>query len=207
MITNAASADKRYPRVKFTSVSATLDPVIVATGTIKWRWADGTESTTANPGSKDMSGTDGRHSLEVRAWDTITELDMNTDGLTEFEGLQYLRSLTDLNLANNSLTDIGTVTNLTGLTDLYLYSNSLTDIGRLNTQHSMTSVYLQDNSFAALAVDRALCDVAESVAAYARTGTMNISSNTAPTDGSGTGFDGVQAKADLIAAGWTVTTD
>ena len=242
---------RKYPVVKFASTSATLDPVIVSTGDIVWRWADGTESYAANPGSKDMSGTDGKHELVVRGWDTVTQLDFQSDELTSFEGLQYLTSLTylhlrynslteigvvtnltsltylslgnnslteigvvtnlinltHLHLSGDSLTEIGVVTNLTNLTYLALGSNSLTDVGRLNTQHSLTSVYVQDSSFDALRVDRALCDVAESVAAHARVGTKNISGNVAPTDGSGTGFDGIQAVADLVAAGWAVTTD
>ena len=154
--------------------------------------------------------------LDVSALTSLTALYCYNNSISVLD-VSALTSLAGLYCYYNSISVLD-VSALTSLTALYCYNNSISvlDVSALT---SLTALHCGDNSISVLdvsaltsltylrctgnsmdqaMVDTILCDVE----AYGTSnGVLNISDNAVP------GAAGITCKDNLIARGWTVTTD
>jgi len=129
---------------------------------------------------------------------------LNRNSITDINGLSNLASVRHLLLGDNSITDINALSNLTSVDRLYLYNNSITDATVVTRNwDTLTELRLGDNALTQASVDHVFIEMAESLNTNNRTGTIDTSggTNAAPSSASQT------ARDDLVAAGWTLTTN
>ena len=69
--------------------------------------------------------------------DTITDLHLNSLGIQDLEGMQYLSYLINLSLTDNPITDLSPLTGLPDLWRLYIMDTPISDIGPLATLPSL----------------------------------------------------------------------
>jgi len=75
----------------------------------------------------------------------ITELVVNSKGVSNINILQLCTSLTALSLWNNRISDIAALSRCTKLTSLFLSKNQITDISPLSSCTRLTKLALHDN--------------------------------------------------------------
>jgi len=135
--------------LEFTNAGASLDPYIEVSGTpdILWTWSDGSTSTVANPGVKNLTGT---HTLLVTPWSAVTRFDFDDRDLIGDLVTQEWPGLTQLLFYSNSLT--GTPKTYAWVDLLWLYFNGNSFSGTFITHEwtELISFYLQNNSFTGL---------------------------------------------------------
>jgi Leucine-rich repeat (LRR) protein len=126
---------------------------------------------------------------------SVTHLNCQ-ENLIDTLDIGALLSLTSLLCRNNSISVLD-VSALTALTTLNCRNNSISvlDVSALT---SLVSLDLRSNSFDQAMVDTILCDVD---GWGTNSGALDISGNVAPSAA------GITCKNNLIARGWTVTTD
>ena len=141
--------------IPFYTTQAVTDVKITVTGTpdILWTWADGTTSTTADPGSHDMSGTDGHCSLyvsdplaitrfETNAWKPACNFRLNLNSLRKCKNLSRL-CLYVTNCEGN----ISNLSNMIKLERIYLYKTDCEgDISALSNMIELDHLYLADTN-------------------------------------------------------------
>eukprot|EP01051_Picozoa_sp_SAG22_P021900 SAG22_NODE_5024_length_1104_cov_36.069652_2_plen_234_part_00 len=82
---------------------------------------------------------------------SLTELDLESNQITDIAPLSALTSLTELDLESNQITDIAPLSALTSLTTLWLEKNQITDIAPLSALTSLTTLWLEKNQITDLA--------------------------------------------------------
>ena len=70
-------------------------------------------------------------SITMADMETLTELDVAGNRISNFTGLEHATNLTGLVLNNNSISDISWLSGLTNLTQLHLYDNNISDLSPL----------------------------------------------------------------------------
>ena len=75
----------------------------------------------------------------------LTNLDLQSNSISDISALADLTALTHLNLSDNSVSDISALEGLTKLTGLYLENNSVSDISALEGLTKLTGLYLSEN--------------------------------------------------------------
>jgi Leucine-rich repeat (LRR) protein len=133
--------------------------------------------------------------LDISALTSLTYLRCDNNSITTLD-ISALTSLAYLRCNNNSITTLD-VSALTSLAYLTCYNNSITTLD-VSALTSLIDLRCNNNSMNSTMVDTVLCDVD---AHGTSNGALNISGNAAP------GANGITAKNNLIARGWTVTTD
>lgn len=110
-------------------------------------------------------------------------------------------------------------TNISGLTNILMptsgtlktWSSGTCALGIIGlnsiTITADAAINLSENSFSAAETNGNLVNIENAAVSSGATGTINIAGSNAAPDGSSGGFDGLTAKANLIAAGYTVTTN
>src|SRR4028119_1331572 len=78
----------------------------------------------------------------ARILSNLTELNLNSNEITDITPLSALTNLTDLNLDWNEITDITPLSALTNLTDLNLSGNQITDITGLSALTNLSKLDL-----------------------------------------------------------------
>ena len=76
----------------------------------------------------------------------LTDLNLESNSITDISALTGLTTLTDLDLSDNSISDISALDGLTALTDLDLARNSITDVSDLEGLTALETLYLSGNS-------------------------------------------------------------
>jgi internalin A len=85
------------------------------------------------------AGTDDAEAAE-QILSSMTELNLNSDELTDISSLGSLTNLTTLDLYKNQITDISSLGSLTNLTTLNLGLNEITDINSLGSLTNLTTL-------------------------------------------------------------------
>ena len=80
-----------------------------------------------------------------RILSSMTELDLNSNQITDISSLASLTNLTTLHLTCNQITDISSLGSLTNLTALYLWDNQITDISVLRELTNLTTLCIEYN--------------------------------------------------------------
>ncbi len=84
--------------------------------------------------------------ITVGDMETLTDLNLSYNSISDITGLEYATNLTYLDLSYNSISDITPLSGLTNLTYLYLYENSISDITPLSGLTNLTDLNLSYNS-------------------------------------------------------------
>ena len=90
------------------------------------------------------AGTDDAQAAE-QILSSMTELDLNSNELTDISSLGSLTNLTTLSLGVNQITDFSFLGSLTNLTTLDLGGNQITDISSLGSLTNLTTLSLGGN--------------------------------------------------------------
>ncbi len=101
---------------------------------------------------------------EIKGLDQLTglnSLDLRSNQLTEIKGLDQLTGLNSLDLRSNQLTEIKGLDQLTGLNSLDLSSNQLTEIKGLDQLTGLQELRLSDNGFSFIARLKTLSSITE----------------------------------------------
>ena len=160
-----------------------FDPIIALSsgGACLWTFGDGTTSTSQNPGNKDYgTAKPRRFACIVNDVSKITSVDWNTDDTTG--------PLPDLSKC-------------TGLVTWATYGNQHTGINFTSLPASITSFSVQGNLLTQSDVSNILIYLDAAGGSGARTCNVGGTGNAAPNAA------GITAKNNLIAKGWTVTTN
>jgi hypothetical protein len=137
--------------------------------------------------------------LDLSNCPALATLRCYTNALTSLD-VTGCTSLTELNCANNVALAALDVTSCVALTTFGCNSTGLTSLD-VSANPAVTSLTCYGCGWSQAVVDQVLVDVAATVAANPRTGTLLIhTTNAAPSAGTG-----CPAKAALETAGWTVT--
>jgi hypothetical protein len=76
---------------------------------------------------------------------SLTELNLNFNGISDIKPLESLTKLTVLFLSTNDISDIKPLESLTNLTVLTLNNNQISDIKPLESLTNLTTLYLENN--------------------------------------------------------------
>ena len=154
---NALTSDQRLVDTgvggafTFTGADTTFDPTITTTGspTILWTFADGSTSSSANPGTKTFQTKQYRnHSLTVNNWALVTQVDFNTDGISRINlPLASLTALTLFYAYDNQLTgSIPSLSANTALANFSVHTNQLTgSIPSLSANTALITFFVHNN--------------------------------------------------------------
>ena len=199
------------------------------TGNVLAWWGDGTSTTTALTGSDTDVGKSGVAATargiillgNVTEWrasaaygnaytltrmpTSLTYLHLYSTGVSgDITAVSSLTSLTYLHLGGTGVSgDITAVSSLTSLMYLYLYSTGVSGATSptINSIPSLATCSLSSDSLPQVAVDTILSDAVDSLSLGGRvTCALGLSGNAAPSAA------GLNDKATLVSAGWTVTT-
>lgn len=152
-------------------------------------------------------------------------------GLTTFTGGSSTKTFSQFDIDSCGLTGTLDISGYTGLAALVRFQNNagLTGITWPASSGTITTIWfdvcdmgytdmtnltissavdmrMQNNSMTAAEVNHILVDL-DATLPGTGTGTLNIAGSNAAPDGSSGGYDGLTAKANLIAAGYSVTTN
>jgi hypothetical protein len=158
---------------------------------------------------------------------TMSGLTVASTGITGTLDLSMFNSFTSsatLNLSSNSsITNVNTAASISGKflflsghtnpSTFFIPPSKFASLADINN----SDIQFQSNGWSAAQVDQFLVEMATLVSGESAGGDytgrkINVAgsggtANAAPTDGSVTGYDGITAKASLIAKGFTVTTN
>jgi len=92
----------------------------------------------------------------------VTELDLSEKELTDHDivSLRYMTNLTDLDLESNQISDVSVLSGLTNLTTLNLEHNQISDISPLAGLRNLTWLSLWDNEISDVSALSGLTDLA-----------------------------------------------
>jgi internalin A len=76
---------------------------------------------------------------------SLTELDLSGEGISDLQPLSGLTNLTGLSLYNNKISDLKPLSGLTKLIDLNLNSNKISNVKPLAGLSQLKTLYLQNN--------------------------------------------------------------
>ena len=206
-----------------------FDPIIALSsgGACLWTFGDGTTSTSQNPGNKDYgTAKPRRFACIVNDVSKITSVDWNTDDttgplpdLSKCTGLvtwvsatnQHTGPLPDLSkctvlvtwvsATNQHTGPLPDLSKCTGLVTWATYGNQHTGINFTSLPASITSFSVQGNLLTQSDVSNILIYLDAAGGSGARTCNVGGTGNAAPNAA------GITAKNNLIAKGWTVTTN
>jgi internalin A len=85
-----------------------------------------------------------------RKLSSLTELDLNSNHISDIKPLQSLTKLTELSFNNNKIRDIKPLQSLTNLTELDLSTNQINDIKPLQSLTKLTVFGLNNNQISDL---------------------------------------------------------
>ncbi len=111
-------------------------------------------------------------SIYLSELENITELDAGREeneaagGISDLEGIQYLKELKVLNLNNNRISNIGKLSNLKNLNQLFLSGNNISDISSLRSLVKLRTLGLAGNQINGIDALSGLYDLAELSIAY-----------------------------------------
>ena len=133
--------------------------------------------------------------VNVAGMTSLTYFNCSINSLTSFDA-STLTSLDILGCAVNNISTLKLGT-LVGLDELWCGTNNIDSLD-VSPLTSLSVLMCDNNSFNQGMVDTILCDIASHTV---DNGTINISGNAAPS------ATGVACKDNLVARGWSVTTD
>jgi len=81
----------------------------------------------------------------------LTQLDANSENITNLSGIEYCTNLTSLDLLGNQISNISPLASLKNLNALYITSNKVSDISPLASLTNLDSLYLEDNQISDIA--------------------------------------------------------
>lgn len=90
---------------------------------------------------------------------SITDLNVDYQGISDFEGLGYLSNLTYLSLRGNQIQELDFLTGMSNLTNLYLEYNQIRDISALTDLSSLSNLSLRQNQIENVSVFASLSNL------------------------------------------------